>query len=42
MDILVCATCNTEVEVEFLADIVECPNCGAEVSKENAAAVKED
>jgi len=39
MPILVCPACNTEVEVEFLSDVVECPNCGMTVSKENAGKV---
>jgi predicted RNA-binding Zn-ribbon protein involved in translation (DUF1610 family) len=39
MIILVCSNCNTEVEVEFLDDITDCPNCGLEISKENASAV---
>lgn len=31
---LICAKCGTEVELEQLDDVVECPNCGADVSKE--------
>ena len=38
---LVCAYCNTEIEVDDLNDIVECPNCGAIVSKETAGKVIE-
>jgi DNA-directed RNA polymerase subunit RPC12/RpoP len=37
---LVCSKCNTEIEVTYLDDIVECPNCGEIVSKENTGAVK--
>ena len=35
MQTLIC-DCGTEVVVEFLMDVVECPNCGAMVSKENS------
>jgi len=36
---LICPYCNTEIEVEFLMDIVECPNCGVTVSKESCGGV---
>lgn len=39
MLILVCSYCNTEIEIEYLSDIVECPNCGEVVSKETAGAL---
>jgi uncharacterized CHY-type Zn-finger protein len=38
---LLCGACQTEIEVRFLDDIVECPNCKAEVSKENCSEVIE-
>lgn len=41
MNKLICSECNTEIEVEFLSDIVDCPNCGAEVSKENCGSITE-
>lgn len=41
MTVLVCGECNTEVEVEYLSDITECPNCGAEVRKETCPLVEE-
>ena len=37
MVILICSECNTEVELEWLDDIAECPNCGAEVKKETCS-----
>ena len=36
---LICPYCNTEIEVQFPDDIVECPNCGKIVNKENAGKV---
>jgi predicted RNA-binding Zn-ribbon protein involved in translation (DUF1610 family) len=36
---LLCPTCKTEVTVEFLEDIAECPNCGEMISKETAGAI---
>jgi hypothetical protein len=39
MNILICAYCNTENEVEYLEDVIECCNCGEELSKENAGKV---
>lgn len=39
MIVLVCPYCNTEIEVEELDNIVECPNCGNTVSKENAGKI---
>ena len=36
---LICPYCGTEIEVEYLDDIVECPNCGETISKENAGGV---
>ena len=36
---LICPYCNTEIEVEFLTDIVECPNCEEVVSKETAGGI---
>jgi len=36
---LICAKCNTEVEVKDLDDIIDCPNCGKEISKENAGKI---
>jgi len=36
---LICPECNTEIEVEFLDDCVDCPNCGMPVTKENAGKV---
>jgi len=37
---LICAECNTEIEVDCLDDIVDCPNCETEVSKETAGKVE--
>jgi len=36
---LICPYCNAEIEIQFLDDIVECPNCGEIVSKENAGKI---
>ena len=41
MSKFVCPYCNTEIEVEYLDDVVECPNCGEVVSRENAGKVIE-
>lgn len=40
--ILICSECNTEIEVDYLNDTVECPNCESTVTKENAGKVIED
>ena len=40
MPTLVCGYCNTEVEIEFLDDVVECPNCGNTISKENSKVIE--
>ncbi len=39
MQAFVCPKCNTVVEIEFLDDIVECPNCKEMIGKEDTAAV---
>lgn len=31
---LICWNCNEEVELEFLRDITECPNCGTQIQYE--------
>lgn len=36
---LTCPKCNTVIDVPFLSDVVECPNCGTSVSKESAGSV---
>lgn len=36
---LECANCGTLVDLQFLDDIVPCPNCGSEVSKEECRIV---
>jgi len=40
MPILICPNCNTENEVALLNDIIECSNCGIELSMENAGKIK--
>ena len=37
---LICPNCNTVIEIKNLDDIVECPNCGTEVSKESAGGIE--
>ena len=37
---LICLNCNSVIEVENLNDIVECPNCRTEVSKESAGGIE--
>ena len=39
MNFLVCAQDNTDVEVEDVDDVVTCPTCGDDVSRENAGEV---
>lgn len=39
MIVLICANCNTECEINNLDNIIECKNCGEEVSKENAGSI---
>jgi len=36
MNYFICPFCNTQIEVDDINDIVECPNCKEMVEKENA------